>query len=232
MTKRIRIAAFACAVLGLVSCTAVLGSFDVVSGGADAGPTVDSSSGGVDSNAQKPDTSVPDANNPVDAGSDAKDAAVDVAPDANATFACATSTGIEENFGNGRVWGCPGTVDYASRATLCKAGCIVATADRWNTYHGAAIPAHHYWVDDPLFYGGNFPGANEGDCFAGPAEVNNCGAATPMRVCKPNVYPTGGSTDPEGNQCNWYSCQYSGGGKHYYGGCAGNTTAGTLCACP
>ena len=227
MTKRIRLVAFVSAVFGLVSCTAVLGSFDVVSGGTDAGPLTDSSSGGVDSNPQKPDTSVPDANTG-DAGLDATDAA-EAAVDAG-DYACATTNGTEERFGNGRVWGCPGTVDYASRATLCRAGCLVAHAGRWNTFHGAALPGHHYWVDEALNFGGAFPGANEGACFAGPDEPKNCGA-TPMRVCKPGDYPTSSSIDPEGNKCTWYSCQFGDGGKHWYGGCLGNLTAGTLCTC-
>jgi hypothetical protein len=45
-----------------------------------------------------------------------------------------------------------------------------------------------------------------------------------MRVC------TASGTDAEGNVCNWENCGYgSTSPNQYFGGCEGNTTAGTLC---
>ncbi|WP_437915338.1 hypothetical protein WME73_08325 [Sorangium sp. So ce302] len=62
-----------------------------------------------------------------------------------------------------------------------------------------------------------------GSCSAAPAGMS-CGASTPMRVCSPD------GVDPEGNQCNWVNCGHGDSTQNrYFGGCAGNTTAGTLC---
>ena len=51
-----------------------------------------------------------------------------------------------------------------------------------------------------------------------------------MRVCV-----SYGSTDLLGNVCNWYDCGLNGNtpgaADEYFGGCAGNTTAGTVCCC-
>jgi hypothetical protein len=52
-----------------------------------------------------------------------------------------------------------------------------------------------------------------------------------MRVCIAS--PDGsGTTDVDGNLCNWTACSFGNaptGRNDYMGGCAGNSTAGTLC---
>jgi hypothetical protein len=51
-----------------------------------------------------------------------------------------------------------------------------------------------------------------------------------MTVCP---YAENGATvtDPEGNTCNWSGCSFGSSyvSNDYFGGCAGNTTGGTLC---
>lgn len=62
-----------------------------------------------------------------------------------------------------------------------------------------------------------------GSCSAAPTGMS-CGESTPMRVCSPD------GVDPEGNQCNWVKCGHGDSTRNrYFGGCAGDTTAGTLC---
>jgi alpha-tubulin suppressor-like RCC1 family protein len=130
---------------------------------------------------------------------------------------CADGTD-EQVFNNGMV-GCTGTVTFANRGTLCAAGYQPATSVQWSTNRGAGIPIHHYWTNDPLLYGGSGPSA----CFVSLSVGNNCGPDTPMRVCAVN------NTDPEGNVCNWTQCGLYTNANQYFGGCGGNTTAGTLC---
>lgn len=125
------------------------------------------------------------------------------------------------------MFGCAGSVTFANRALLCKAGYHVCSAEEYvskNTYgsFNAEPPKHHYWTNDNLRWGGT----GSGSCWASTSAGTVCGGgATPMRVCAP------GGLDPEGNDCNWEGCGLGQGSTvdRYFGGCAGNTTAGTLC---
>jgi hypothetical protein len=136
---------------------------------------------------------------------------------------------VDQAFKNGLV-GCAGQVSYANRATLCAAGCTVATAAQWNLYNGGQEPSYHYWVNEALDWGPALNGG-VGNCFA-TTSGSNCGlGAGPMHVCVDST--TYGSTDPLGNTCNWSECGYTTvSPNQHYGGCSPTNTAGTLCFCP
>jgi hypothetical protein len=136
---------------------------------------------------------------------------------------CASGTNSQA-FYEGMV-GCAGAVPYPSRASLCAAGWHPCKAEQWIARSAGFSPSHHYWVDDALFYSGTGSGA--GICSVSRDVGTDCGAA-PMRVCYSGA--GGPSTDPEGNVCNWVDCGYNTlAADHYFGGCSGNNTAGTLC---
>ncbi len=132
-------------------------------------------------------------------------------------------TGVQR-FWDQEMFGCAGSVTYPNRADLCASGFHVCSAQEFVDKNGygstnAESPKHHYWTDDNLKYSGTGPGS----CSAGSTGTS-CGTNTPMRVCAPTA------DDPEGNHCNWVNCGYeSTTPNRYFGGCAGNTTAGTLC---
>jgi hypothetical protein len=134
---------------------------------------------------------------------------------------CAMGAGT--NFSNGMV-GCPGVVTWDQRQNLCAPGARVATAREWDLYKGATVPAHNYWTDDNLKYDGQGPNS----CFVDTERGQACPANQPMRVCVP------GGSDALGNKCNWTGCNLTGSMStpFYFGGCAGNATAGTLCISP
>jgi hypothetical protein len=132
--------------------------------------------------------------------------------------ACANGAAAQA-FGSD-MWGCPGAVTFANRATVCGAGYHVATPIEWATWSGGVAPTHNYWTDENLTFSGN--GSN--DCSANTNFSGTLCGTTPMRVCTP------GGTDAEGNQCNWTNCGLDSKGPNlYFGGCSGNTTAGALC---
>jgi hypothetical protein len=113
-------------------------------------------------------------------------------------------------------------VTYPSRGSLCAAGYHPLSAMVWRTSRGSTVPTHHYWTDDVLGY----KGAGTGSCSAEYTTGNACPADQPMRVCART------NMDPEGNRCNWFDCSFDSGGNtpnEFFGGCAGNATAGTLC---
>lgn len=84
---------------------------------------------------------------------------------------------------------------------------------------GSTAPTHSYWTNDALHYTGSATA-----CSVSTTTGTSCGALTPMRVC-PSTSP-----DPEGNLCNWANCGYGATTPdEYFGGCGGDTTAGTLC---
>jgi hypothetical protein len=137
---------------------------------------------------------------------------------------CVPNTGcadgsVEQVFPNGMV-GCAGAVTYANRATLCASGYQPATSAQWVADRGTAAPTHDYWTADALKYSGSGPAA----CSVSTTVGTDCGT-TPMRVC------TAAGTDAEGNQCNWQHCGLGANTPdEFFGGCVGNTTAGTVCA--
>lgn len=115
--------------------------------------------------------------------------------------------------------GCPGSVTWSQRASLCAPGSRPCTADEWVDARGSSQPAHNYWTNDNLRYGGSSV-----SCFASKTSGTLCPSGQPMRVC------TSSGTDAEGNVCNWENCGYNATSPNqYFGGCSGNTTAGTLC---
>ncbi len=131
---------------------------------------------------------------------------------------CADGT-VEQVFPNGMV-GCAGAVTFANRASLCAPGYQPATSAQWVANRGTAVPTHDYWTADALKYSGSGPSA----CSVSTTVGTDCGA-TPMRVC------TAAGTDAEGNQCNWQHCGLNANTPdEFFGGCVGNTTAGTVCA--
>jgi hypothetical protein len=125
---------------------------------------------------------------------------------------------IEQTFAGGMV-GCAASESYANRTSICAPGYRVATASEWVALNAGAAPSHDYWTADALKYNGSGPGA----CFVSTTAGNDCGT-TPMRVC------TSGGSDAEGNVCNWQHCGIEANAPdEFFGGCAGNTTAGALC---
>jgi hypothetical protein len=130
---------------------------------------------------------------------------------------CADGT-QEQVFGGGMV-GCAGAVSFADRATLCGPGFRVVSAAEWVALRGGIAPVHDYWTSNDLKFSGNGTSA----CSVSPLVGVSCGA-TPMRVC------TAAGTDAEGNQCNWQHCGLEASAPdQFFGGCAGNLTAGALC---
>jgi hypothetical protein len=130
---------------------------------------------------------------------------------------CADGT-TEQVFPGGMV-GCAGSATWANRGTLCAPGSHAASATQWRALFGGVAPAHNYWTDDDLRYAGSAL-----SCSADYDTGSACPAGQPMHVC------TASGNDAEGNHCNWANC---GSGttspNAYFGGCVGNTTAGTLC---
>jgi alpha-tubulin suppressor-like RCC1 family protein len=129
---------------------------------------------------------------------------------------------IEQTFTGGMV-GCAGGTTYDNRAAYCAAGYQSATAADWIAKRGITVPSHDYWVNDQLKYNGNL-----GACFVSTVG-SDCGSVnTPMRVCTTNRDMNG--QDADGNFCNWVNCGFGTvTPNQYFGGCWGNTTAGTLC---
>lgn len=128
---------------------------------------------------------------------------------------------VEQVFDGGIV-GCAGAVTFPNRASLCGAGFHPLNAMIWHSSHGTQVPTHHYWTNDVLSY----TGSGSGNCSAEYTRGTACPQNSPMRVCASIT------TDPEGNHCNWFDCAFDSGGttpNDHFGGCAGNTTAGTLC---
>jgi hypothetical protein len=92
-------------------------------------------------------------------------------------------------------------------------------AAQWVANRSGIAPTHHYWTADQLKYSGNIFA-----CSVSTTVGTSCGATVPMHVCV-----TSGS-DTEGNTCNWSHCGLNAATPdEYFGGCVGNTTAGTLC---
>lgn len=141
------------------------------------------------------------------------------------TGGCADSSSVKDvqRFYSQSMFGCAGNVTKEQAGSLCKSGWHVCSADEFsqkNSYGSgnAEAPTHHYWTSTNLKYSG----AGSNSCSVSATSGATCNQ--PMRVCTPSP------TDPLGNQCNWINCGYDGStSNRYFGGCANNTTAGTLC---
>lgn len=135
---------------------------------------------------------------------------------------CATSISVWERFG-GTMTGCAGSVRWQDRDTLCAPGYSACTPQEWKDNRDLQEPSHNYWTDTDLRYGGRSYA-----CWASESYGYACNE--PMRVCKP-----GGDDDWDGdgvqdNDCNWSNCGLETTfPNEYFGGCSGDTTAGTLC---
>lgn len=128
--------------------------------------------------------------------------------------------GIAEQSFDDFLFGCAGQVTFDNRLTLCGAGLRMATASEWKSRPvSGLVPMHDYWTDDAL----NFGGSGSSNCFVSTTMGTTCGES-PMRVC------TASGTDPEGNHCRWQHCGLDTiSPDEFFGGCAGDTTAGALC---
>jgi hypothetical protein len=143
--------------------------------------------------------------------------AVPPPPDAQESSGCSFD-GPREVFSSVMV-GCPGTSSWADREFLCGAGYTTCSASWWVSLRGGGAPSHSYWTDDELRYSGSSTA-----CSVHLDTGTPCTAGMPMRVCAAT------SPDPEGNRCNWTNCGYqTATPNEYFGGCLGNSTAGTLC---
>ena len=129
--------------------------------------------------------------------------------------------GVEtETFPNGMA-GCAAVLTFPDRAALCAPGWHVCSAEEWVARRDGAVPGFHYWTDDNLRFSGS-----PASCAVSATNTsfNACADTEPMRVCNPS------NTDPLGNFCNWTQCGLETTTPiEHFGGCAGNTTAGTLC---
>lgn len=114
--------------------------------------------------------------------------------------------------------GCKGKVRFEERQALCAPGWRVCSAKEWIRLSHGEAPTYNYWTNDNLGYKGE-----EDSCRVSTDldNYNGCGA-NPMRVCS-------GKSDALGNECNWSACGLENTSNQYFGGCYGNTTAGTLC---
>jgi hypothetical protein len=140
-----------------------------------------------------------------------------VKPDSAVTIGCASPSGMQVF--SGGMAGCPGTVTWANRATLCASGAHVCSATEWTAKRGTAAPAFSYWTSDDLKYNsGTFVG-----CYASLTSGTACTAGRPMRVCT-------GASDQKGNTCQYTDCGYNAPTPNqYFGGCNNDPTAGALC---
>jgi hypothetical protein len=117
---------------------------------------------------------------------------------------------------------CSGSVAFADRETLCKPSCHVCSVSEFTSRRAPqAVPTDDYWLAESV-------GRNGGSdsCTAYGNGAVQCGTTpvyTPMRVC------TDTGPDPEGNPCNWTGCGLDSLSNQHFGGCSGNSTAGTLC---
>ncbi|HSO33222.1 MAG TPA: hypothetical protein VLT33_11900 [Labilithrix sp.] len=139
------------------------------------------------------------------------------------TPVCVTSARIGDVFAPNMV-GCVAKVGFSSRASVCPAGAKVCSGQDWVDRRGTKVPSYNYWTNDDLRWSGA-----DGNCTASNTRGQLCGqfTATPMRVC-------GKKTDPVGNSCRWTGCGFGNAAQpsQYFGGCEGNTSAGTLCCAP
>jgi Stigma-specific protein, Stig1 len=139
------------------------------------------------------------------------------------TPVCVTTARIGDVFGPTMV-GCVAKVGFSSRASVCPAGTKVCSGQDWVNRRGTKVPSYNYWTNDDLRWSGQ-----DGNCLASTSIGQLCGqfTATPMRVC-------GKKTDPVGNSCRWTGCGFGAARQpsQYFGGCEGNTSAGTLCCAP
>lgn len=138
------------------------------------------------------------------------------------TSFCATGTVVGDVFAPKMV-GCVGKVTFANRATLCAPGVSPCGVADYRARRGSNVPHYNYWTNDVLYGKGD-----TSTCAVSPTTndgFSSCSSTAPMRVCAAR-------TDAVGNQCNGIGCGYQAySPNEYFGGCSGNTTAGTLC-CP
>jgi hypothetical protein len=136
---------------------------------------------------------------------------------------CATAL-ADQDF-DGVMFGCPGKVAYADRATVCGAGYHVCTALEYRTRQNGLVPDHDYWVSEPLHYTAGSTSTSCAATLPSTGVSGDCGPTQPMRVCR----PTG--ADIDGNTCGWSNCGFDSPTPNLnFGGCAGSTaTAGVLC---
>jgi alpha-tubulin suppressor-like RCC1 family protein len=129
---------------------------------------------------------------------------------------CVDKTHEQMHFGD-ETSGCAGSVNYASRETLCARGWTAALASEWVSAIDGSFPTHNYWTYDDLRRSGTSTA-----CIASVSSGTSC-SGSPMRVC------VSADTDPEGNVCGWTNCGLdTATPNRYFGGCVGDT-AGTLC---
>lgn len=120
--------------------------------------------------------------------------------------------------------GCAGQGSWENRSRYCHPDWHVCGPDEFvarnfDSRVTTDAPAYHYWTDADLRYSGS-----NGSCSVSVTSGTAC--SSPMRVCAPSA----SGDDPLGNHCNWQGCGYEGStDDRYFGGCAGNVTAGTLC---
>ena len=149
-------------------------------------------------------------------------AATETCTASKCTSFCAAGTVVGDVFAPNMV-GCVGKVSFANRATLCAPGVPPCGVVEYRGRRGANVPHYNYWTNNVLYGKGN-----TSTCAVSLSTVNgysSCSATTPMRVCSAH-------TDAVGNQCNGIGCGYEAyAPSEHFGGCTGDTTAGTLC-CP
>jgi hypothetical protein len=125
---------------------------------------------------------------------------------------------------------------WAQRARLCGPACHVCTSVEWLTGQPGGTfstpPKYNYWTDDNLQQsGGTAPGNCAVKIWSGAVGSEPC-PGQPMHVCVGAATEPGKVTDPVGSTCDLHDCGFEDTNDAYFGGCATNRTAGTLCCCP
>jgi hypothetical protein len=136
-------------------------------------------------------------------------------------FRCASAQRPPDVFSNGMM-GCPGSVVWTQRASLCGPGCSVCTVQQWVANRNGVVPTHNYWTNDNL----KSSGWGDGICNVSSLYGTD-DSPSPMHVCAEH-------RDLEDNGCDWLGCgavDIPPQPSEYLGGCS-DKFAGTLCCKP
>ena len=95
---------------------------------------------------------------------------------------------------NAHMVGCPGTVYWKDRDSLCAPSCRACSAQEWVSGHGNVAPQYHYWTSSDLGWDGRFrPGFI---CYAGELDASP-GYFSPS-FCASDPFVIDGGLVPDG----------------------------------
>lgn len=104
------------------------------------------------------------------------------APDSGPTFCANGKTYVDPDSGaslpvpsaqvfGAHMAGCPGTVYWRDRDSLCAPSCRSCTAAEWVAGHGTSAPTYDYWTSSDLGWSGGFRAG--GLCYAGELDAGD-----------------------------------------------------------